>query len=176
MMQRRSRPIRGFQTFASLLAVVALAGCYSFSGGGGFPSDVKTLFIQPFDNETVQFELDQMIFRTLQEKVPRALGIRPGSEQNADAVLRGKILRYEDAAQNYRPGDSQTGVTVLQHQVQITISLQLVNRKKNEILWESTGLTGRGEYRPADQRDEVARQQAINHLVQQIIDGAQSQW
>lgn len=177
MMQNRSRLIRGCRAFVSTLVIAfALTHCsYGFSGGG-FPSDIKTLFIQAFENQTVQFELDQQLFRKLQEKLPRALGVRPAGEQAADAVLRGRIVRYEDAAQNYRPGGTQTGVEVLQHQVQITIAIELVNKKNNTILWESSGLTGRGEYRPQNQTDQEGREQALNHIVQQIIDGAQSQW
>lgn len=176
MMQSLSRPIRGCRAFVSTFVLAAaLSSCYSF-GGGGFPSDIKTIYIQAFDNETVQFELDQQLFRKLQERIPRALGIRPAGEQVADAVLRGKIVRYEDAAQNYRPGGSQTGVEVLQHQVQITIAVELINRKNNTVLWESSGLTGRGEYRPQNQTDQEGREKALINLVQQIIDGAQSQW
>lgn len=176
---RRTRVRRALGVGLCLWMVLAQTSCiYGFTGGG-FDPEIKTIFIQPFDNETVQFELDQQLFSKLQERVPRGLGIRFANEQNADAILTGKITRYEDAAQNYRPGGgSQTGVEVLQHQVQITISIRIVDRRpnKNIILWESTTLTGRGEYRPATQTDVEARNQAINHIVQQIIDGAQSQW
>lgn len=162
-----------------LVAPVATSSCiYGFTGGG-FDPGIKTIFIQPFENETVQFELEQQLFSKLQDKVPRGLGIRFANEQNAHSILTGKIVRYEDAAQNYRPGGgSQTGVEVLQHQVQITISVRIVDRRPNQnmIVWESTTLTGRGEYRPASETDVAAREQALNHIVQQIIDGAQSQW
>ncbi len=43
------------------------------------------------------------------------------------------------------------------------------------ILWKSQGLVGRGQY-AATQTDQVGREQAIEHLLQQIVDGAQSQW
>jgi hypothetical protein len=44
------------------------------------------------------------------------------------------------------------------------------------ILWDSQNVVGRGEYRIDDQRDVDAREQALNHILQLIIDGAQSQW
>src|SRR5262245_44194377 len=166
-------------TVSALLALLILssASCYSFRGGGGFPSNIHTMFIQTFENTTAQFELDQQLFAKLNERLPRALGTRPAAEGNADAIVRGRITRYEDAAQNYRAGaDTRTGVQVLQHQVQITISITLIDKRTNTVLWESTNLTGRGEYNPTNQTDQEARQQALNHLVQQIIDGAQSQW
>jgi hypothetical protein len=174
--------IPGYRALANALVVLLLVGntscLYHFRGGGGFPADVRTMFIETFENSTSQFELDQQLFTKLNERLPRALGVRAAGEGNADALVRGKITRYEDAAQNYKTGvsDARSGIEILQHQVQITISITLIDRRTNTVLWESTNLTGRGEYRPATQTDQDARQQALNHLVQQIIDGAQSQW
>ena len=162
-----------------LASAVLLSGCYKFSGGG-FPSDIRTLFIEPFDNQTSQFELDQQLFRRLNEKLPSALGVRPGSESTADAVLRGKITRYENVGQNYRPGQTTTSTTqnvdILTYQVTITVAVEIVDRKRNVILWESSGLVGRGEYRANSQQETDGRDLALNHILQQIVDGAQSQW
>lgn len=160
---------------AAAAAAVVLAACYSFSGGGGFPSEVRTIYIAPFENQTVQFDLEQQVFRRLTEALPRALGLRTAGEQNADAIVRGRIVRYEDAAQSYRPGQQGSVQDVL-HQVSIVVAIEFIDVKQNLVLWESQGVTGRGEYRPDSQSDEVARTKALDALVQQIIDGAQSQW
>lgn len=175
-----SRRIRGAsvrpEAVLLLAATVLIAGCnYGFRGGGGFPSHVNTVYIAPFENRTDRFDLEQQIFRQLTEQLPRSLGLRLGSEQSADAIVRGSISRYEDAAQNYLPG--QTGnVQVIQHQVQITVSVEIVDRTQNVILWDSQSLTGRGEYRPQNQTDEAARNDALESIVRQIVDAAQSQW
>jgi outer membrane lipopolysaccharide assembly protein LptE/RlpB len=162
-----------------LLLVLALsfAACnYGFRGGGGFPAHVRTLYIEPLGNETVHFDVDQQISRALTERLPRALGVRLAGERTADAVLRGTVTRYEDVAQNYRPGQQQGSVDVVQHQVQITVTIRIIDVQRNEILFEGTGLSGRGEYRPDTQSDDVARNRAIELLIQQIVDRAQSQW
>jgi hypothetical protein len=170
-----SRPTSLWSAARLALVAVVVAGCnYSFSQGSGFPSDIRTLYIAAFDNETVQLDLDNQIFRMLSERVPRALGIRPGGEGTADAIIRGRIMRYDDIAQT-RPGQPGT-IEVLQHQVQITVAVQIIDVRRNEILWESTGVTGRGEYRPDSQTDDAARLLAIESIVRQVIDGAQSQW
>jgi len=155
--------------------LLGAAACYSFSGGGGFPDTVKTVYIAPFENQTDRFDLEEQIFRKLTETLPRALGVRPGGERVADAIVRGKIMRYEDGAQSYVPGQ-QGQVQVLQHQVTIVVSVEIIDVVKDEILWESQSVTGRGEYSPDRQTDEAARTKAIDVLIQQIIDGAQSQW
>jgi hypothetical protein len=172
----------GNRAFNSLLAgVLFLAGCnYGFSGGGGFPSDIRTIYIEPFGNETVQVELDQQLFRKLTDRLPRALGARPGTEADADAVIRGRILRYEDVAQAYRATSSgntqQTGIDISTQQVQITVAVEIIDRKRNVVLWDSQSVVGRGEYRLDGERDTDAREKALNHILQLIIDGAQSQW
>lgn len=173
--------LRRFRLTSGILAFSAiLAACnYGFSGGGGFPADVRTIYIEPFGNETVQVELDQQLFRKLTDRLPRALGARPGTEVNADAVVRGRVTRYENVAQNYRATSGQQqagGVDVLTHQVQITVAVEIVDRKRNVILWESQSVVGRGEYRIDGEEDIVARDKAMDHILQQIIDGAQSQW
>jgi hypothetical protein len=173
-----SRTKSGRSPIASLFIpaiLPALAACYSFSGGGGFPDTVNTVFIATFENQTVQFDLEQQLFRKMQETLPRSLGVRVGSEQAADAIVRGRIVRYEDAAQSYRPGQ-QGNVDVVQHQVTIVVAVEILQVSENLILWESQSVSGRGEYRPDSQSDEVARSRALDALIQQIIDGAQSQW
>jgi outer membrane lipopolysaccharide assembly protein LptE/RlpB len=160
-----------------LTAALLLGGCnYGFQGGGGFPPHVRTVFIAPIENETVQFEVDQPLFRMLQERLPRSLGVRLAGERTADAIVRTRVTGYEDVAQNYRQGQQQGSVEVLGNQVQIRLSISIVDVRRNEILFESSGITGRGEYRPDSQSDDVARTRAIELLIQQIIDGAQSQW
>lgn len=161
---------------AALLALL-LTGCnYGFRGGGGFPPHIRTLYIAPLENRTDRPELDPLIFRALNERLPNALGVRQAGERVADAVLRGQITRYEDLVQNYRPGN-QGSVEVELNQVQVAVSLQIIDVKNNTILWESSGVTGRGEYQPGTQTPEnVALPIAIESLIQQIIDGAQSQW
>lgn len=155
---------------------LALGACnYGFQGGGGFPPHVRTVYFEPFDNETPQFDVDQQLMAALTERLPGALGVRTAGERSADAIIRGAITRYEDAAQNYRPGQPGS-VEVLQHQVQITVSITIVDVANNVVLYESTAISGRGEYQPDSQNDDVARTRAIESLIQQIIDGAQSQW
>jgi hypothetical protein len=88
---------------ASLLAT-ALVGCgiYTFSGGGGLPGHIDTIAILPFDNQTTQFTLTQELTQALSDEVPGRLGLAPGAEATADAVLRGTILRYSERATNYQ--------------------------------------------------------------------------
>ena len=159
-----------------LAGISGLAGCnYGFEGGG-FPPHIRTIYIAPFSNETPQFELDGRLFATLVEELPSQLGLRTAGEGAADAILRGTITRYDDVAQNYRAGQQQPAGSVVSHEVQIGISAELVDVRDNVIRWEARSLTGRGTYDPTAQTEEIGQREAIENLIEQIIDGAQSQW
>jgi len=161
---------------SAFLVLTAVAACnYGFRGGGGLPDHIRTIYIAPFENQTDKPELDPQVFRELNDKLPKALGLRIAPERTADLVVSGKIMRYDDVASNYRPGQ-QSSIDVEQQQVSISLTVQMLDVRDNLIRFESTSLVGRGEYRPSSGTDEKARETAIQQIVQQIVDGAQSQW
>jgi hypothetical protein len=171
---RSGRPVRRAVRVA--FVVLLLSACsYGFEGGG-FPAHIQTIYIAPFENETPQFDLDSRLFNALVEQLPGQLGLRTAGEESADAILRGRILRYDDVAQNYRPGTDQPGGNVISHEVQIGIAAELVDIRDNVIRWDARSLTGRGTYDPTAETDAVGQEEAIENLIEQIIDGAQSQW
>jgi hypothetical protein len=161
---------------AGILVLAAVPACnYGFQGGG-FPPHIRTIYIEPFDNDTPQFDLANLLFAALVEELPGQLGLQTVGEEAADAVLRGRITRYDDAAQNYRAGANQQPGNVLSHEVRIGISAELIDVRDNVIRWEAGSLVGRGQYNPTSEQDEEGKRSAIENLIEQIIDGAQSQW
>jgi hypothetical protein len=174
---RRTSGIRVAELGLAVAMALALAACnYGFEGGG-FPPHIRTIYIEPFTNETPQFDLDQKLYAAMLDELPRRLGVRVAGEQAADAIVRGVVSYYDDAAQTYNPASpDQPIATTSLHEVQVAISIQLIDVRDNVIRWESNRLMGRGTYRPDSERDEVGQNAAIDNIIEQIIDGAQSQW
>jgi hypothetical protein len=167
---------RGSVGIILLFALTTITGCnYGFQGGG-FPPHIRTIYIQPFDNETPQFDLETLLFTALVDELPGQLGLQTAGEESADAILRGSIMRYDDVAQNYRADANRPGGNVLSHEVQIGIAAELIDVRDNVIRWEARSLVGRGQYNPTTEQDELGQRNAIENLIEQIIDGAQSQW
>lgn len=159
------------------LMTLVTSGCnYTLQAGAGLPSNVRTLAILPFENDTGRFELSQEIHEALLERLPRAFGVQTASENAADAVVRGTVRRYNVDAPSFRAGAGGTGTEVLERQVNIAIEIQIIDVGRNLILWENTALTGRGEYLEASQFEEDGRRLAIERIVQGVIDGLQSNW
>src|SRR5687767_1746190 len=70
---RRLRRIPGFLLSLSLLT----GGCiYGFGGGTGFPPNVKTVAVIPFDNLTAEPALTNEVNRAVRDAVQSQLGLR----------------------------------------------------------------------------------------------------
>ncbi len=157
-----------------LIAVLAAGGCNYGFRSGSFPDHIRTIAILPFDNDTNRFELTQEIHEELLQTLPRALGVTNAGEDVADAVVQGRIIRYDLTAPLFRA--NQVGqVDVLQRQVSIRVEVELIDRVEDVILWDDLGLSTLGQYLEGEP-EEIGRIEAIELLVQRIVDGAQSNW
>ena len=162
---------------ALLVAALAAGGCnYSFISGAGLPGHIRTVAILPFENETGRFELTQEVHEALLRQLPRALGLNPAGEETADAVISGTIMAYNLTAPLYRRGQQAETVQVLQREVVLQVKVEILDREEYTILWDNTNLRVVGQYLDASESEEVGRAEAIELLVQKIVDGAQSNW
>lgn len=164
--------------FVQLLgAVPFLGGCaYSFRAGSFPPPHIRTMAIEPFENETDRFDIAGEIFDELLRNLPSALGIRTAGVEVADSVVRGVVRNYDVVAPNYRAGQPGEPAQVLQRQVNIAVEVRIVDLVENVILWEDSSLRAEGQFLEASESEEVGRAEAIELLVQKIVDGAQSNW
>jgi len=165
-------------SIAGLVAAALTAGgCnYSFISGAGLPSHIRTVAVLPFENDTGRFELTQEIHEALLRQLPRALGLNQAGEQTADAVISGTIVGYSLTAPLYRRGREAETVQVLQREVVLQVKVQILDREEYTILWDNNNLRVVGQYLDASESEEVGRAEAIELLVQKIVDGAQSNW
>jgi Lipopolysaccharide-assembly len=155
------------------LSALLLGGCYGFAGGG-LPPAIKTVAVLPFDNQTPEPTLTQEISRAVREAVEQRLGLRQASEARADAVVRGSITFYDpDLPVAYESGEDRD-VNVTRREVQITVSVEILDQRQGKPLWQRSGLVVRGAYDPP--REAEGRQRALDDLVVNIVEGAQSQW
>lgn len=161
----------------ALAPAILLTGClYSFQAGAGFPDYVRTVAIVPFENQTNRPELTDEVFQALLTEFPRSQGLQPAGEDVADAIVEGVIKRYDLSTPSYRPGAAGENPQVLQRQVTLVVEVRIINLVDNEVLWESTNVSGLGQYLEETETEDVGRALALEILIQRIIDGAQSNW
>lgn len=162
------------QSGAYSLVLLLLTACipYGFTGGG-LPSHVRTVAIVPFDNQTATPELPRELTDALRSRLHDRLGLRDASEAKANAIVRGTIQRYEiDIPIGYSANNKQT--TTAHRLLQLVVDIEMIDQVTGKTLWQRKGLLAEGQY---EERDEATgRKQAIDRIVNDVIEGAQSQW
>jgi len=137
--------------------------------------------VLPFENLTADPTLTQEINRAVREAVQNRLGLRQAGENQADAIVRGTISRYEPdvpvgISTTSQGQGQQNQVAVTRRLVQITVSVTILDQREGRTLWEKTSLMVDGEYDTAREQESRGRVRALDRLIIQIVEGAQSQW
>ncbi|HEY6108012.1 MAG TPA: hypothetical protein VIV56_03815, partial [Gemmatimonadales bacterium] len=84
-----------------------------------------------------------------------------------------RIARYDpDLPLAVQAGTGEANVT--RRQVQLTVDISIVDQRDGRTLWQHQGLTILGDYQPPQEAE--GRKIALQKLVTEIVDGAQSQW
>lgn len=160
---------------AVTVAALAAAGCYSFSGGGGLPSHIRTAYVEPVTNESTRFGLSELLTERLLQAARQRLGLQLASEGEADAIIRATVRQYSDNAVSFQASEG-VGADVFLRRITIGARVEIYDATRDEVVWESVGVSGVGEYAPETETEETGVEIAMENLVQQIVDGAQSQW
>lgn len=156
-----------------MVVTLLLAGCIYGFAGGGLPPHVKSVAVLPFDNQTPDPQLQRQIHDQLRREVEGRLGLREATEAKANAIVRGKIVRYDaDIPVAYSSNPSQASSA--DRKLQITVDVEIVDQTTGRTLWSRKGLMEEGTYSERSEAD--GRRQAIDKLVSDVIAGAQSQW
>ena len=158
----------------ALSILLALGAClpYGFAGGG-LPSHIRTVAVIPFENLTSSSQLQQEITSALRGELKDKLGLQEAAESRANAIVRGTIQRYET---DIPIGFSATNKsqTSARRQLQISVDIEMIDQSTGKTLWQRKGLIADGQYE--ERGEAVGRKQAIERIVSELVQGAQSQW
>lgn len=151
---------------------------YGFAGGG-LPPEIKTVAVLPFENFTPEPTLTSKVNATVRDAVEGRLGLRSAGERQADAVVRGTIMRYDPDLPVAYTGTAtgqgqQNQVEVTKRLVQLTVTIEIINQRTGATLWSKTGMTVEGDYAQGQEPDGLRK--ALERLADNIVEGAQSQW
>jgi len=110
--------------------------------------------------------------------LPQAMGGAPGAVENFDIKpIDWKGLDNGGGAGEWGPyGFSATNKnqTSARRQLQISVDVEMIDQVTGKTLWQQKGLMKEGQY---EERGEAkGRREAIDRIVTEVIQGAQSQW
>lgn len=165
--------MRRFGGLIVSLSVLSLAGCFYSFAGGGLPPNIHTMAISTFDNQTASPDLPKELYDTMHRELQKRLGVRDAPSDRADALVKGTISAYEADVPVGFSANPQQAVSA-RRRLQITIDVEIIDQSNGRTLYTNKALREEADYN--ERAEAEGRQQAIDKLVQQIIDGVQSNW
>lgn len=154
-------------------ALVVTTGCFYSFAGGGLPANIHTMAISTFDNQTASPDLPKELYDQMHKELQRRLGVRDASPDKADALVHGTIVTYDADVPIGFSANPQQAVTA-RRRLQITVDVEIVDQSNGHVLYSNKALRQEADY---DERAEPqGRQQAIDKIVQTIVEGVQSTW
>ena len=164
------------RVLAAAGALVLVTACrfspYHFAGGG-LPPNIRTIAVLPFDNQTPIPELQRDLYEAMRNQLQQRLNLRDASEVKADAIVRGAIVKYDaDVPIGYSADPRQS--TQARRQLQLVVDVAIIDQSSGRTLFERKALTVKADY--AERQEASGRAQAVQQVVTDVIEGAQSQW
>lgn len=120
-----------------LWAVLSAGGCgYSFAGRSeAFPSDIRTVYIEPFINQTRNVGLDREITSALRSEFYRRGELRVVDRlDQADGIVAGVVRQFDSHVASVNRNDE-----VLQYETAMIVDASLRRREPSEIIWRAQG-------------------------------------
>ena len=137
------------------------------------PRHIRTVAVLPFENATANPEISGELHLNLRKTRGDRLGLREAPEARANAIVTGTVKRYEPDVPVGFSADP-TRATTARRRVQVVVDVKIVDQTTGKTLFERNGLSAEGEY--AEREELAGRKQALDRIVSDIIEGAQSQW
>ena len=129
----------------------------------GFPH-LKTIAILPFENNTTEYNLEEVIFNNLTNYFEsdgrlKIVSISP------DCQLEGQILDYSNKILTYAGSD------VDEYEVRVLFSITFTDLKKNNIIWQNKSLIVSETYSSSDETSEFStEEEAQNEIIKDMFD------
>lgn len=163
-----------------LVTLLWTVGCAYGFAGGGLPNELKTVAVLPFENRTSDPTMAQEANREVREAVQSRLGLRGAAEAQADVVVRGTVTRYEpDQPVSFRGTSASTGsrandVQVSKRLLQLSLELEMIQKNTGRNLLRTRTFSVDAQYDPG--REATGRRDALEQLINRLVQEAQSQW
>jgi hypothetical protein len=149
---------------------VILAGCgvYSFSQRGA--STINSIAVEPFENDTPQFGLADLITEAVIDAIIADGNLRVVSPDVADALLISRLTGYQRQVERFDESDQ-----VQEYKVVLDLEITLRNPADQSDIW-SERVRQEGIYDAADESEEDGQRRAGARLVEYVLNRTTKSW
>jgi len=157
-------------SIACLPVLVLAAGCgvYSFTPRG--KSDIKSVAVERFDNETAEYGLEDQVTNQIVDAHIADGTLKVVALEHADAILSGILTNYDRKPSGFDENDQ-----VESYKVTIGFDIVLKKAADDSEIWNEK-ISQNGVYDIDSETEDVGRQKAVELLVQEIINKTTKSW
>ncbi len=168
------------QAVLLLASVSLLHGC-AYTHETRLPGNIKTIYVPTFKDEippekryTYQPGLEIEVMNAIIDRLIFDGNVKVVEESQADAVLKGSIVSYEQEGLRFDNFES-----VQEYRLFLVISFELVDRKTGKVLLKEPNFSGRTEFftsrTPSNVRRSAANN-AVTDLARSLVDRIVEEW
>jgi len=165
--------MRRFGVLIASLGLLSLTGCFYSFAGGGLPPHIHTMAIVTFDNQTPSPDLPKELYDQMRSELQKRLGVRDAPQDRADALVHGTIASFDADVPVGFSANPQQAVSA-RRRLQITVDVEILDQSNGKALYSNKTLRQEADY--AERAEAEGRKQAIEKIVQKIIEGVQQNW
>lgn len=145
--------------------LLTACGYHRVRPGNNVPSNIKSIAIPVFRNDTYEPGIEVLLTEALREQFLRSGFVRLTDVQNADAVVAATIKNFSLKAISFSQTDYAT-----EYRASIVMRIKLVTRK-GKVLWQDRKVSRIEDFRVSIDifQTEAAKQQATRRIARDLM-------
>ena len=158
--------------YAILISLVLASSC-GYSGRALLPQHIKRICIPTFQNDTTRYGVDQTMTTTVTEAFISDGRLDVVSEREADAMLRGVVVKYEKG-----PLTFDRAQTVDEFKIEVVVAVELEDLREGKVLWKEDQFRAWKSYKEggADGGEDNALSAVVATLASDILSRTLEGW
>jgi len=153
-----------------MLLIASFCSCGPYSFSGTTISGVNSIYIPVLANETIEYGLGQELTDKLTQSFVSDNTLKVVLEDEADAVLTGKVISYKRTSYTYNKEDQ-----VQEYKVDVKVSIKF-SKLDGTLIWEETALGAFGVFKADIETDEDGKTEALQKLAEIIVNRTVRDW
>ena len=157
-----------------LVIITLIAGCSGYSNQSLYSQDIKSVYVEMFDNTTfrrdLEYDLTDAIAKRIEAETPYKI---ISNRSRADTIISGKITGIDVSTVTMEP---ETG-RALENQADVVAVFSWKNLQTGEFIVENKEVTATASYVEFQQQSlGYAAKVAVDRLAEKIVELMQTEW
>ncbi|MBU4305499.1 MAG: hypothetical protein KJ893_07775 [Candidatus Omnitrophica bacterium] len=157
-----------------LCASIALGGCGYTTKACFLPTSIRSVYVETFQNDTDQPNLENELRTRLIAFFQNDGNLKIASADDADAVLKGKLLRYSRQALRYANDE-----TIEEYRLVVSAKFEFIDRASKETVVKADDFPADTSYflqGSSAKSESTARSDVLDELSRRIVNKIITLW